>query len=654
MFKELEEAPGEATQGAAEIAPRERLLRAVFDGTHSVILVGDDEGRFVDVNPAACAFFGLTREELIGRQTEDFTLPGWDQASARRAYREHGHAEGDIPLRLADGSVRVLHYTTTANILPGRHLAVARDVTKERQDADEIRQSRALLEQAQEVATMGSWTVDLRPGAARPISGSKEVFRILGIEEAEFDGLGATVFERVHPDDRAPLQEAAAQAILEGTGFALDLRVARPDGELRWVHDRARVECNHHGVPIRLIGVMQDITERKRLEAQFLQAQKMESVGRMAGGVAHDFNNLLTAILGYAEMMRRDIQGTHPHARAVEEIERAAQRAAALTRQLLVFSRKQRIAPKVIDVNLLVSDMERMLRRMIGEDVHLQTALAPGLWSVRADPGQLEQVLMNLAVNSRDAMPQGGGLRLTTRNALVTQEQARGIVGGHPGECVVLTVSDDGTGMEPAVLAHLFEPFFTTKDIGKGTGLGLATVYGIVRQAGGFIHVDSSPGAGTTFEVFLPRSEESIRAVRRAQPLAVTDSSGTETILLVEDEAVVRRLAADLLASAGYQVIDVGNGAEALAAADSHPGTIHLLLTDVILPGMSGVELAERFRALCPSARTVFMSGYTADALAEQAHLASDIAFLQKPFNADGLMQSVRAALDRPRAAPSA
>ena len=342
----------------------------------------------------------------------------------------------------------------------------------------------------------------------------------------------------------------------------------------------------------------------------------------------------------------------------MEEIERAAQRAAALTRQLLVFSRKQRIAPKVIDVNLLVSDIERMLRRMIGEDVHLQTALAPGLWSVRADPGQLEQVLMNLAVNSRDAMPQGGGLRLTTRNTLVTPEQARVIVGGHAGECVVLTVSDDGTGMEPAVLAHLFEPFFTTKDIGKGTGLGLATVYGIVRQASGFIHVESSPGTGTTFEVFLPRSEESTRAARRAQALAVTDaaatdSAGTETILLVEDEAVVRRLAADLLASAGYQVIGVGNGVEALTAIESHAGTIHLLLTDVILPGMSGVELAERFRALCPSARTVFMSGYTADALAEQAHLASDIAFLQKPFNADGLMHSVRAALDRPRAAPS-
>ena len=392
-----------------------------------------------------------------------------------------------------------------------------------------------------------------------------------------------------------------------------------------------------------------EMGERQRVEAQLLQSQKMESVGRLAGGVAHDFNNLLTPIMGYAELGRDQVPQEHPLQTSLEEIGKAAQRAANLTRQLLAFSRRQIIEPKVVNLNDLVTDMEKMLHRLIGEDVQLTTGSADGLGLVKADPGQLEQVLLNLVVNARDAMPKGGSISIRTANATLDQAQAQ--AGQHegalPGEYVVLSVTDTGTGMTEEVKSHLFEPFFTTKEVGKGTGLGLATCYGIVQQSGGFIDVESQVGSGTEFRVYLPRVEEA-PAIHQAAGAAQPSLAGRETVLLAEDEAPVRELAARVLESQGYTVLAAANGEAALQLAENHARQeIHLLLTDVIMPHMGGVELARRFVGLYPHAPILFTSGYTAEPVVQPPESGAAMEYLQKPFLPVDLARKVREVLDK-------
>ncbi len=364
-----------------------------------------------------------------------------------------------------------------------------------------------------------------------------------------------------------------------------------------------------------------DITERRQLEEQLRQAVKMEAVGRLAGGIAHDFNNLLTAI-----------------------IRRAGDRAAQLTRQLLAFSRRQPLTPRVIDVNALVADMDRLLRRLIGEDIELRTVLTPDLGAVRADAGQLEQVIMNLAVNARDAMPRGGKLTIETANTELDESYAREHVTVRAGPAVMIAVSDTGTGMDSETLAHIFEPFFTTKEVGKGTGLGLATVYGIVKQSGGHVWVYSEPGRGTAFKIYLPRVTEPVEGVGAAT--APTTLQGTETILVVENEAPVRELARRMLEAKGYTVLTAAAPADALALVERHPEPIHLAVTDVILPGMDGPALARRLEQVRPGLRVLFVSGYANEAIVHQGVLDPGVAYLPKPFTAEALARKVRAVLD--------
>jgi signal transduction histidine kinase len=385
-------------------------------------------------------------------------------------------------------------------------------------------------------------------------------------------------------------------------------------------------------------------TQQRRLEEQLIQSQKMEGIGRLAGGVAHDFNNLLTAILGYAELMESQLEDEGLRSE-LREIRLAGERAAALTRQLLAFSRRQVLQPRTLDLNALVSDVEKMLARLIGEDVALVTRLEPALGSVRADPGQLEQVIMNLAVNARDAMPKGGTLTFETANAVLEADFVSVHPGALPGAHVVLTVTDTGTGMTDEVRSHAFEPFFTTKEKGKGTGLGLATAYGIVKQSGGYITVESEAGRGTTFRIYLPRVEGAAVAPGRATSSSLSPV-GTETILLVEDEAGVRRLSLTVLETQGYVVLEAASGDIALQVARAETGPIHLVVTDVVMPGMSGRELWDRLRALRPDSRVLFMSGYTDDAIARHGVLEPGIAFLQKPFTPFSLAQKVRELLD--------
>jgi len=392
--------------------------------------------------------------------------------------------------------------------------------------------------------------------------------------------------------------------------------------------------------------------ELAQTQGQLEQAQKMDAIGRLAGGVAHDFNNLLTVILGRTDILLTQIKAEDPLRRGIALIQRTAGRAAELTKQLLAFSRKQVLEAVVLDLGVVTTDMKEMLARLIGEDIALVTNLAATLGHVKADRGQIEQVVMNLAINARDAMPQGGQLVVETANADLDDEYVRRNVGSRPGPHVMLAVSDSGVGIPRELQRHIFEPFFTTKEQGKGTGLGLATVYGIVKQSGGYIEVDSEPGRGTTFRIYLPRVDSASPAAERS-PRAAAPTGGTETILLVEDEDGVRELARDILRSSGYTVLEGRNGAEGLLLGERHQGALDLLLTDVVMPRMSGRELAERMVSLRPELSVLYMSGYTDDAVIRHGVLGSDTAFLQKPFTPAALVQRVRETLDQARRVPA-
>jgi two-component system cell cycle sensor histidine kinase/response regulator CckA len=392
-----------------------------------------------------------------------------------------------------------------------------------------------------------------------------------------------------------------------------------------------------------------DITDRKQLEEQLRQAQKMEAVGRLAGGIAHDFNNLLMVIQGYSDLLVERLPGGDPLRRNAEQIQMASQRASSLTRQLLAFSRKQMLAPKILNVQSVVAEMEKILRRLIGEDIQLETSSAPDLGLVRADRSQIEQVILNLAVNARDAMPQGGRLTIETANVELDSSYSHPPAVLSPGRYVMMAVTDNGCGMDAETQAHVFEPFFTTKEKGKGTGLGLATVYGVVKQSGGYVWVYSEPGRGTSFKIYLPRIEETaVPAVRDGKSEMQVPQRGSETILLVEDEKGVRELAREYLASSGYTVIEAEDGHTALELAAMHVGQIHLLLTDVVMPGISGRELAERVSQIRPGIKIIYMSGYTDQAVVHHGILRNDAVLLQKPFTLMTLAGKLREMLAVP------
>lgn len=406
------------------------------------------------------------------------------------------------------------------------------------------------------------------------------------------------------------------------------------------------------GTLINYVAVKRDVTHELLLEQQYRQAQKMEAIGRLSGGVAHDFNNLLVVINGYSDLLLdRHFEPDNPLIKFVEEIRKAGERASGLTRQLLAFSRQQILEPEILELNQVVANTEKMLRRLIGEDIELVTRLAPDLGQVKADTGQLEQVILNLAVNARDAMPQGGTLTIRTANVDLTEKYARQPAEVEPGPYVLLAMSDTGIGMDTVTQARIFEPFFTTKAPGQGTGLGLATVYGIVKQSGGTIGVTSEPGHGTTFKIYLPRVDRIMQALKPEANLPATMPAGTETVLLAEDEELVRALTRQVLEMNGYTVLEASHGGEALLLAEQHPEPIDLLLTDVIMPHMSGNDLAKRLAALHPGMKVLYISGYTDQAIAHYGVLAPDLFFLQKPFSPQTLARKVREVLDTPRKA---
>jgi len=652
----------------AEVSLRqsESQFRALFENALDAVLIADDGGAYVDANPAACSLLGVSYDEVIGRTISDFTEQDAKAETPRiwEQFLKEGTMCGVFALRRPDGKLVEVDFSATANFLPGRHLSILRDVTERKQAAEAVERSERLLRElaeeleserkrlveAQTLAKLGSWHIDLSTMA---MIWSAETHRIFETDPAKFNPDHEGFLQFVHPDDRAAVNQAFALSLGRCSEGETEHRVLMPDGRIKFLEERWRVFHDEHQKPVRAVGACMDITEqvlsRRRLqetEDQLRQSQKLESVGMLAGGIAHDFNNLLTVITGYSELTLKGLDKADPLVHNVEEIKTAAERAASLTRQLLAFSRKQVLQPKVLDLNSIILNIEKMLGRLVGEDMELRSLPGVGLGQVKADPGQIEQVVLNLVVNARDAMPNGGKITLETANIHLDEAYARRHIAVQPGWYAMLAVTDTGHGMDAKTQKYIFEPFFTTKEQGKGTGLGLSTVYGIVKQSGGNIWVYSEVGVGTSFKIYLPLVDEHVTGPE-AGPGRPEGALGTETILVAEDEEMVRHLARESLMKNGYTVLEAADGGEALLIAQQHQGPIHLLLTDVVMPRMSGKELAEQVVKLRPDTRVLYMSGYTDQAIVHHGILDRDIAFIGKPFTPNALVLKIVAVLQQ-------
>jgi len=618
--------------------------RLLFESNPNPMWIYDAETlAFLAVNDAAVDAYGWSREEFLTLTIADIRVPeeverlhsllasepdarGLRHAGLWRHRRKDG-GELDVEIRSHD------------YVFEGRKARVVTslDVTERLAAEQALRRSeeryRELFENASDLIS----TVDLD---GRLTDVNEAFVRTLGYPREEL--IGKRLEELVPPESREILLKARARKLEGAETTIYEHELVTRDGERIQVEVASRL-IERDGTVVGTEAICRNITERRRLEHELRQAQRLEAIGRLAGGIAHDFNNLLTVIAGYTEtlLLGKRVE-EEPE---LEQIADAARRATVLTRQLLAFSRRQVLQPRVIDLNDVVAGVTPMLSRLIGEDVELHIRLAEGLDPIRADPSQLEQVLVNLSVNARDAMPHGGRLVITTANVELDEEHVAHHDEASTGPHVLLSVGDTGTGMDAETLAHVFEPFFTTKAVGTGTGLGLATVYGIVKQSGGSVWLYSEPGQGTTVKVYLPRSDSRVleEAVRPAAP---TDARGSETILLAEDEESLRRLTARMLETRGYEVIAAETATEAVRIAEEQGREIDLLLTDLIMPELSGGELAKRVRTVAPGVRVLFMSGYADDVMTSKGALEPGAPFLEKPFSARDLAVKVREALD--------
>jgi two-component system, cell cycle sensor histidine kinase and response regulator CckA len=628
----------------------EERFRNLFENAKDVLFTCDLSGNFSSLNRAGELLMEYSREEAVGMNFAEVVAPEHRDIVRNMLNRK---AAGDSATTyelevITKSRRRVLFEISSRSIYrDGKVVGVqgsARDITERKSAEEALRKSEEQYRILFESNPLPMWVFDLETLA--PLALNEAAVRHYGFTREAFLLL---TLKDLHPS----VQEAEAISNrlheIEGLSDLGEWRHRTAVGTIINVVITANVTQFSH----RRAGVIlaQDITERKRAEdalqssqLQLQQSQKLEAIGQLAGGVAHDFNNLLTAIIGYTDLSLRRMASDHSLRRNLEEIKKAAERAASLTRQLLAFSRKQILEPKILDLNLVVTDMHKMLQRLIGEDIKLSTNLATPLGKVKADPGQVQQIIMNLIVNARDAMPRGGIATIETGNVKLDESYALGRATVQPGEYVMLAISDTGEGMDDHTLARIFEPFFTTKEAGKGTGLGLSTVYGIVKQSGGYISAYSELGAGTVFKVYLPRISGNQIALKA--PPTKTDVRGTETILLVEDETVVRRMARIILESAGYRVMEATGAAEALAVFENHGDEIQLLVTDVIMPDMSGRVLAEKIRLAHPDLPVLYMSGYTDDAIVRHGLLSDGLKFLQKPFTSEALKLKVRDVLE--------
>jgi len=634
---------------AKKLQEREQWLTKILRTINDAVIVVDEGGNVTFMNLVAEALTGWKQKESMGRTlAEVFKIVEADSSTAAEAFvkpdrysrlltkegREIPIEDSAVPLRDDGGNL-------TGAIL------VFRDISGRRQAQANEERFRQMAENIREVF----WMTDAKQSTILYVSPAYE--EIWGRRRESLYEQPQSFLETVFLEDRESVIAAQARQ-LNGELTHEEYRIIRPGGEVRWIWDRRFPIKNETGQIYRIAGIAEDITERQRAEEalrqsedQLRKAQRMEAIGRFAGGVAHDFNNMLTAIIGTAELAMLELHRDHPARKDLKEIKQTADRAANLTRQLLAFARQQIVTPGILNLNDLLLNLNKMLRRLIGEDIELVIVPSSDIELIRVDSGQIEQVILNLVVNARDAMPNGGTLTLQTTQVTADQEFMRQHPALTPGEYIMLTVSDTGLGMTEEIKARLFEPFFTTKEVGKGTGLGLATCYGIVKQNGGHIEVESELGKGSTFRLYIPRLEDVVSAApERDHP--GTLPPGNETVLLVEDEPAVREVATRMLREQGYNVLVAANGDEALHLARSRPSEpIHLLVTDVVMPRLSGKMVADQLRALRPDMQVLFISGYSDDTLIRHGASESNLYFLQKPFSPSLLAYKIREVLDK-------
>lgn len=621
------------------------LLRTLIDNMPDLIYVKDAESRFVVANPAVARLMGRgSAEELLGKTDLDFfpkelaaayfsdeqaiiqsrqALVKQEEASVDAKGDSKWLSTSKVPLRDKNGQVIGI-------------IGIGRDITVRKQAEAQLRLQTTALESAANAVVISD--------PSGNILWVNPAFTVMtGYSAEEIVGRTFSILNSgKHPKSYF---EQMWKTILSGKVWHGEIINRRKDGSLFTDEQTITPVRGENGEIIRYVTIEQDVSEKKQLARQLSQSQKMESIGRLAGGVAHDFNNLLTVVLSYSDALldRADLD-PQVH-KQVEEIKKAGVRAASLTRQLLAFSRQQVLEPKILNLNAIVTDTEKMLLRLIGEDVELLTRLDPNLASVKVDPGQIEQIVMNLVVNARDAMPKGGRVIVETSNADLDEGYARLHPPSTPGRYILLTVTDTGTGMDQETKGHIFEPFFTTKELGKGSGLGLSTVYGIVKQSGGYIWVYSEPKQGSVFKIYLPRVDGPAEQVRPSEP-ATEHLRGSETIVVVEDEESLRTLTCGLLQQSGYTVLEAKSGPQAVELARTHSGPIHLLMTDLVMPEMSGSKVAEEITQMRPQTKVVFMSGYTRFSATDSGLVDLKVTLLQKPFSRAALLHKVREALD--------
>ncbi|MBN1592952.1 MAG: PAS domain S-box protein [Candidatus Coatesbacteria bacterium] len=634
----------------AALRESESRYRSVFEDTQAATALIDNDGKFAMVNARLEELSGFSKDELVGKMTMLDLVTEAEQERLRAYHLERRRTGGAAPreyeFKFCDRDGNIKDMLACVGIIPGTKTSVVSilDISEHRRAEAALREAYNIVNRSPVVAFLWrneeGWPVEYV---------SENVESLFGHSAVDFISGKVTYRETIHPDDleRVTSEFGISRLGRSSEGFRLEpFRIVTRDGEIRWVRSVNEIRRNEKGEITHYQGIIEDITERKRLEGRLLQAEKMEAVGRLAGGVAHDFNNILTAIIGNLELYRTNFENGSAVPDEIEEISTAATRAAELTEQLLAFSRKQIIAPKPLNLNHLIADLGNMLRRLIREDIVLAVLQEDDIPAIKADSAQIQQVIMNLALNARDAMPYGGKLTIETATVFLDEEFVRDNPSMRPGNYVLMTVADTGYGMDKETLSHVFEPFYTTKELGRGTGLGLSTVYGIIKQAEGHITVYSEEGRGTCFKVYLPAIDEA--AIPAASDTREDESiSGKgETILVVEDDPAVKGYIERLLMNAGYKIESVSRSSDALALFEEKGAEIDLLLTDVVMPEMGGRDLAEILSRRCPNVRALFMSGYSENAIAHMGILEEGLEFISKPFSSKDLLKKIRKILN--------
>lgn len=625
------------------------LLSAALSAAANSIVITDHAGTILWVNRAFTELTGYKEEDVVGtnprilssgKHERDYYRNLWDTILSGRVWR------GELINRRKDGSLYTEEMTITPVLSPrgevAHFIAIKQDVTERQRREQELREAEERYREIFEDSVLGMFqcTPD-----GRYLRVNRAMARMFGAESpeayiAEIEDVRKQLY--VDSDRR---KEFEVQIRKDGSVRDFEFQAYRRDGTRVWLLENTRAVHLPNGEIAYYEGTLQDVSERKALEAQLRQAQKMEAVGRLAGGVAHDFNNMLGVISGYSEMLSEALSRDSSLLPKVQEIRKAVKRAASLTQQLMAFSRQQILQPRVLSINTIVAETSNMLRRLIGEDVELVFKPDPYLGNAKADPGQIVQIIMNLAVNARDAMPNGGQLIIETRNVELDEAYHASHPGARVGEYVLLTVSDTGCGMDAATLSHIFEPFFTTKELGRGTGLGLSIIYGIVKQSDGYVSAYSEPGIGSTFRVYLPRVYEKVQNFDLARAVRVLPKHA-ETILLVEDQIEVRRPVREYLHGCGYHILEAADGCEAVQIATTQP-SIQVLITDVVMPGMNGIELSQTITELCPGVRVIYISGYSHSAITAHGMLTQDVVLVEKPFELRKLAEIVDGVLSQ-------